>query len=54
MLWNHSFFLIDKRKVEIDAEAQAENIQRIAKGEADVTLFKAQAEAQGLYEVLTK
>jgi flotillin len=45
---------IDKRKVEIDAEAQAENIRRIAKGEADAILFKAQAEAQGLYEVLTK
>jgi flotillin len=45
---------IDKRKVEIDAEATAENIRRIAKGEADAILFKAQAEAQGLYEVLTK
>jgi flotillin len=45
---------IDKRKVEIDAEAKAENIRRIAKGEADAILFKAQAEAQGLYEVLTK
>lgn len=45
---------IDKRKVEIDAEARAENIRRIAKGEADAILFKAQAEAQGLYEVLTK
>ena len=45
---------IDKRKVEIDAEARAENIRRIARGEADAILFKAQAEAQGLYEVLTK
>ncbi|QVY64664.1 flotillin family protein [Polaribacter sp. Q13] len=45
---------IDKRKVEIDAEARAENIRRIAKGEADAILFKAQAEAQGLFEVLTK
>ena len=45
---------IDKRKVEIDAEAEAENIRRIAKGEADAILFKAQAEAQGLYEILTK
>jgi flotillin len=45
---------IDKSKVEIDAEATAENIRRIAKGEADAILFKAQAEAQGLYEVLTK
>ncbi|PWK20483.1 flotillin family protein [Xanthomarina spongicola] len=45
---------IDKKKVEIDAEARAENIRRIAKGEADAILFKAQAEAQGLFEVLTK
>ena len=45
---------VDKSKVEIDAEAEAENIRRIAKGEADAILFKAQAEAQGLYEVLTK
>ena len=45
---------IDKRKAEIDAEAEAERIRRRAKGEADAILFKAQAEAQGLYEVLTK
>ncbi len=45
---------IDKNKVEIDAEAEAEMIRRRAKGEADAILFKAQAEAQGLYEVLTK
>ncbi|MDO7137239.1 MULTISPECIES: flotillin family protein [Algibacter] len=45
---------IDKKKVEIDAEAEAERTRRRAKGEADGILFKAQAEAQGLYEVLTK
>lgn len=45
---------IDKQKIEIDAEAEAENIRRIAKGEADAILFKRQAEAQGLYEILTK
>ena len=45
---------IDKRKVEIDAEATAENIRRIAKGDADAILLKAEAEAKGLYEVLTK
>ena len=44
---------IDKRKVEIDAEADAERIRRRA-GEADAILFKAQAEAQGLFEILTK
>lgn len=45
---------IDKKKVEIDAEAEAENIRRIAKGQADAILFKAQAEAQGQFEILTK
>jgi len=45
---------IDKEKVEIDAEAQAENIRRIAKGEADAILFKKEAEAKGIFEVLTK
>lgn len=45
---------IDKKKVEIDAEAEAEQTRRLAKGEADAILFKAQAEAQGLFEVLTK
>jgi len=45
---------IAKAKVEIDAEAQAENIRRIAKGDADAIFLKAEAEAKGLYEVLTK
>ncbi len=45
---------IDKRKVEIDAEAEAEMIRRKAKGEADAILFKAQAEGQGILEILTK
>jgi flotillin len=45
---------INKRKVEIEAEADAERTRRIAKGEADAILFKAQAEAQGLLEILTK
>lgn len=45
---------IQKLKVEIDAEAEAEQIRRIAKGEADSILFRKQAEAQGLYEILTK
>ncbi|MGB1040322.1 MAG: flotillin family protein [Flavobacteriales bacterium] len=45
---------IQKQKIEIDAEAEAEQIRRIAKGEADSILFKKQAEAQGLYEILTK
>ncbi|OEK09730.1 flotillin [Flavivirga aquatica] len=45
---------IDKKKVEIDAEAEAENIRRIAKGQADAIFLKAEAEAKGQYEVLTK
>ena len=45
---------IEKQKVEISAEAEAEQRRRIAKGEADAILLKKQAEAQGLYEILTK
>jgi flotillin len=45
---------IQKQKIEIDAEAEAERTRRIAKGEADGVLFRKQAEAQGLYEILTK
>ena len=45
---------IEKSKVEIDAEAKAENIRRIAKGEADAIFLKKEAEAKGLYEILTK
>ncbi len=45
---------IDKRKIEIDAEASAEQIRRIAKGQADAIFMKKEAEAKGLYEILTK
>lgn len=45
---------IEKSKIEIDAEAEAENIRRIAKGQADAIYLKAQAEAKGVFEVLTK
>ena len=45
---------IQKRKIEIDAEAEAEKRRRHAKGEADGIYFKMEAEAKGLYEVLTK
>jgi flotillin len=45
---------IDKRKIEIDAEAEAEQIRRIAKGEADAIYLKKEAEAKGMYEILTK
>ncbi|HTE05422.1 MAG TPA: flotillin domain-containing protein, partial [Planctomycetota bacterium] len=42
----------DKRKVEIDAEARAEQTRRIGKGEADAILFKYTAEAEGIRRVL--
>jgi len=45
---------IDKLKIEIDAEAAAQQIRRIAKGEADAIFLKKEAEAKGLYEILTK
>lgn len=43
---------IEKRKVEIAAEAEAERIRREAKGAADAILLKYQAEAQGIRLVL--
>lgn len=45
---------INKKKVEIEAEAMAEQTRRIAKGDADAILVKKQAEGQGIYEVLSK
>jgi flotillin len=45
---------IEKRRVEIDAEAKAETIRRIAKGEADATLARMESEAKGNMEILTK
>lgn len=45
---------IDKEKVEIGAEAEAEQKRRVAKGEADAIFFKLDAEARGTFEVLTK
>ena len=43
---------IDKRKVEIAAEAQAERSRREAKGEADAVLLRYEAEAKGVRQVL--
>lgn len=45
---------IDKQKVEIAAEAIAEQTRRHAKGEADAIWFKKEAEARGIFEILTK
>jgi len=43
---------IEKNKIEIAAEAQAERIRREAKGEADGILLRYQAEAEGLRKLL--
>ncbi len=45
---------IDKQKIEIDAEAIAEQIRRQARGEADAIYAKMEAEAKGIFEILTK
>ncbi|MEL6867505.1 MAG: SPFH domain-containing protein [Bacteroidota bacterium] len=45
---------IEKRKLEIEAEAEAEQRRRIAKGEADAIYLRQEAEARGLFEVLSK
>jgi flotillin len=44
--------IIERKKVEIDAEAEAERIRRIAKGNADGVLARYLAEAEGLRKVL--
>ncbi len=43
---------IEKRKIEIAAEAEAERIRREARGEADGILMRYQAEAEGLQRLL--
>jgi flotillin len=43
---------VDKTKLEIEAEANAERTRREAKGQADAILMKYQAEAQGLQNLL--
>ncbi|MBT29502.1 MAG: flotillin [Thalassobius sp.] len=43
---------IEKRKIELDAEAKAEQIRRVAKGDADAILMKYKAEAEGLQQLL--
>lgn len=45
---------IEKRKIEIEADAEAENIRRRAKGEADAIFAKMEAEARGIFETLSK
>ena len=43
---------IDKRKIEIAADAEAERIRKEAKGRADAILMKYEAEAKGIRQVL--
>ncbi len=43
---------IERKMIEIDAEAEAERIRRIAKGDADGVLLKYLAEAEGIQKVL--
>ena len=45
---------IDRQKLVIAAQAEAERQREIAKGEADATLARYRAEAQGVEEVLLK
>ncbi len=44
--------MIERKKVEIDAEAEAERLRRIARGEADAVLARYLAEADGIRKVL--
>lgn len=44
---------IDKRKKELEAEAEAEQIRRRARGEAEAIYAKMEAEARGIREMLT-
>ena len=45
---------IEKQRLIIEAEAAAEQKRAIARGEADAIFAKMEAEAKGLYEVLTR
>jgi flotillin len=45
---------IEKEKIQIGAEAVAEQTRRLAKGEADAIFLKMDAEARGIFEILSK
>src|SRR5688572_6921757 len=45
---------ITKRRIEIDADAEAERVRIIAKAEADAVFMRKEAEAKGMYEILQK
>jgi flotillin len=44
--------MIERKKVEIDADAEAERVRRVARGEADAIVARYTAEAEGLLKVL--
>lgn len=45
---------IQKQKAIIEAQAEAERVRERAKGDADAILLRKQAEAKGIYEILSK
>ena len=45
---------VEKRRMELEAEAQAEQIRRKARGEADAIFMRMEAEARGAQEMLIK
>lgn len=45
---------IEKKRIELEAEARAEETRRLAKGEADAIYMKMEAQARGMQELLTK
>lgn len=45
---------IAKKKLVIEAEAESEQIRKIAKGKADAKFLEMEAEAKGIYEILSK
>ena len=45
---------VEKRRIELEAEAQAEQIRRKARGEADAIYRRMEAEARGAQEMLIK
>lgn len=45
---------IEKEKIEIAAEAEAERLRRVAKGQADAKYAKMDAMARGTFEILSK
>jgi len=45
---------IFKKRLELEAEAEAEKIRRIARGEAEAMLTRKKAEADGMFEILKR